>query len=84
MRHEIILRDAGFRECRDYILSHYPEHFEVPPGYLIFEKHLIGVPPLYIALDGDDVIIPFTKPCYGTFLIRVPDAEEAAKIRAKK
>ena len=84
MRHEILMRDATFRECREYILSHFPEHFEVLPGYKIFEKYLIGVPPLYIAVDGDDVIIPYTKPCYGTFLIRVPDPGMAAELRQKK
>jgi len=84
MKHEIILRDASFKECRVYILSNFPEHFEVLPGYKIFEKHLIGVPPLYIAVDGDDVIIPYTKPCYGTFLIRVPDPEMAFELRQNK
>jgi hypothetical protein len=83
MKHEIILRDASFRECREFILAHFPEHIEVLPGYKIFEKNLIGVPPLYIAIDGGDVIIPYTKPCYGTFLIRVPDAGMVEELRKK-
>ena len=82
MKHEILMRDTTFKECREYILSHFPEHFVVLPGYKIFEKHLIGVPPLYIAVDGDDVIIPYTKPCYGTFLIKAEHAEEAARLRS--
>jgi hypothetical protein len=28
------------------------------------------------------VIFPFTKPCYGTFLIRAEHPEEAARLRS--
>jgi len=27
------------------------------------------------------IIFPYTKPCYGTFLMKVEDPEEAEKIR---
>ena len=83
MKYEVLLRDASFRECRDYIIRNFPVRIEVTPGFRIFDKNLIGVPPLYIAIDGDDVIIPYTKPCYGTFLVRVPDPEMAASLRKK-
>ena len=81
MKYEIILRDASFRECRDYIRGNYKEYVDVDPGFKIFDKHVIGVPPISIGFDGDVIIFPFTKPCYGTFLMRVEDHDEAARIR---
>jgi len=82
--YEIILRGSSFRECRDYIYEHYREHRDVLPGFRIFDTHIIGVPPIAIGLDGDAVIFPFTKPCHGTFLLRVQDGKEAARLRALK
>ncbi|HPY60556.1 MAG TPA: DUF1894 domain-containing protein, partial [Methanospirillum sp.] len=40
-------------------------------------------PPIRVAVDGESVIFPYTKPCHGTFLIRVRGAEdEIARLRA--
>lgn len=84
MNYEIVLRDATFRESRDYIKSHYNEYIEVSPGFKIFDIHVIGLPPIAIGLDGDFVVFPYTKPCHGTFLLRVEDAAEAARLRSLK
>jgi hypothetical protein len=81
MNYEILLRDASFRECRDYIRANCREYVDVDPGFKIFDKHIIGVPPISIGFDGDVIIFPFTKPCYGTFLMKVEDPDEAARIR---
>jgi len=84
MNYEIVLRDATFRESREYIRSHYPESIDVQPGFKVFDNHVIGLPPIAIGLDGDFVIFPYTKPCHGTFLLRVGDRDEAARLRALK
>ena len=82
--YEIVMSRVSFSEARD-ALSRYKEKYNVPPGYEIFEVRLIGVPPVVIAVDNDSVLFPYTKPCHGTFLLRVPDAqEEIAKLRARK
>ena len=81
MKYEIILRDASFKECRDYIRAHYKEFVDVDPGFKIFDKHIIGVPPISIGFEGDVLIFPFTKPCYGTFLMKIEDHDEAERIR---
>ena len=81
LKYEIILRDASFNECRDYIRSSCREYVDVDPGFKIFDKHIIGVPPISIGFDGDVIIFPFTKPCYGTFLMRIEDHDEAERIR---
>jgi len=84
MNYEILLRNASFRECRDYVRSHCAEYVDVSPGYRLFDMHMIGVPPISIGLDGDTIVFPFTKPCYGTFLLRIEDRSEAEKVRAQK
>ena len=76
LNYEILLRDASFKECREYIRSHFSESIDVEPGFKIFDVHTIGVPPIAVGLEGDYVIFPYTKPCHGTFLLRVQDAEE--------
>jgi hypothetical protein len=84
LKYEIILRNASFKECRDHIREHYKEFRELPIGGKIFDSYIIGQPPVLIGLDGDDVILPYTKPCHGTFLLRIPSAEEAARLRKQK
>lgn len=84
MNYEIVLRDASFRESRDYIKANYNEFIDVEPGFKIFDVYVIGLPPITIGLEGDFVIFPFTKPCHGTFLLRVEGKEEAARLRARK
>jgi hypothetical protein len=84
MDYEIVLRDATFKESREYIKKNYAEFRDVEPGFKVFDTHVIGLPPIAIGLEGDFVIFPFTKPCHGTFLLRVEDKEEAARLRARK
>jgi hypothetical protein len=84
MNYEIVLRDATFKESRDYIKSHYKESIDVPPGFKVFDVHVIGLPPISIGLEGDFVIFPYTKPCHGTFLLRVEDKAESSRLRALK
>ncbi|MBN2734186.1 MAG: DUF1894 domain-containing protein [Methanomicrobiaceae archaeon] len=79
--YEVILRNSSFSECRDYLKKNFSEIYTVSPGYKIFDVHIIGVPPVTIALDGNMVIFPFTKPCHGTFLVKVESKEEAFRLR---
>jgi hypothetical protein len=81
LRYEIILQGASFKECRDYIRANCKEYVDVQPGFKLFEKPIIGVPPISIGFDGDTITFPYTKPCYGTFLLRVENREEADRIR---
>jgi hypothetical protein len=60
------------------------EYIDVQPGFRIFDIHTIGVPPIAIGLDRDFIIFPYTKPCHGTFLLRVEDTAEAARLRGMK
>jgi hypothetical protein len=79
---EIVLSGASFKEAREYVEAHCMEIYYVNPGFRLFEKHMIGIPPIAIGLEGDMILFPFTKPCYGTFLIKAEHAEEAARLRS--
>lgn len=81
--YEVLLRNAGFGECMAYQKKNYSELYEVKPGHKIFDVYIIGIPPVYIAVDGEDVIFPYTKPCHGTFLLKIKSPEEAAKLRKR-
>ncbi len=79
--YNIILRNTSFAECREYLNKNFKEIYKVSPGYKIFDVHIIGVPPISIAIEGNTLIFPFTKPCHGTFLVSVEDENEANRIR---
>ncbi len=81
--YEVIMSKISFKEARE-LLSRYPEKYDVEPGYRMFDLHIIGVPPIRVAVDGDSLIFPYTKPCHGTFLIRVHQAqEEISRLRSR-
>jgi hypothetical protein len=84
LKYEVLLSRATFKECREYIKDHYKEHYTVKPGYKVFDSYIIGVPPILIAVDNSAVVFPYTKPCHGTFLLRIEGAEEIARLRAGK
>ena len=61
LKYEILIRDASFRECREYVRSHFLGSIHVEPGFKIFDIHMIGVPPIAVGLDGDYVIFPYPQ-----------------------
>jgi len=84
LKPEILFSQASFKEARDYIKTNIREYHEVEPGYKIFDVHIIGVPPLYVGVEGEDLVFPYTKPCHGTFVVKVAGGEEIARLRARK
>ncbi|NYT06427.1 MAG: DUF1894 domain-containing protein [Methanomicrobiales archaeon] len=82
MKHEIIARQISFTEASSYIRSNTAEVYEVPPGFKIFDVYIIGIPPILLGIDGTVITFPYTKPCHGTFLLRIDSPEEAGRIRA--
>lgn len=83
LKYEVILRHCSFREAADYIRRNTPEHYEVPPGFKVFDVHIIGIPPILVGIDGEDIIFPFTKPCHGTFLLKVAGGDEIKGVRTR-
>jgi hypothetical protein len=82
LKYEILMKNASFSECREYIKKNCSEYVTVDPGFPLFEKPVIGVPPVFIGLDGDTITFPYTKPCYGTFLLRTENPDEASRLRS--
>lgn len=84
LKPEVILSQASFKEAREYIRKNVREYHEVEPGYKIHDVHIIGVPPLYVGIEGEHLIFPYTKPCHGTFVVKVAGGEDIARLRARK
>lgn len=84
MNYEILLPNSGFKECADFIKKNFKEIYYVPPGFKIFDNYLVGLPPIPLAVDGGDVILPYVKPCHGCFVLRIPGGEEVERLRNGK
>ena len=84
LKYEIMLSKCTFKEAAEFIKKEVKEVYEVPPGYRLFDLFIIGAPPIFIGVDGDYLMFPYTKPCYGTFVLRVEAKEEAEKLRSKR
>jgi hypothetical protein len=82
MDYEILLSRVSFKECREFVEKNFKEIHRVKPGYKLFDIYLIGVPPVLIGIDDDHIIFPYTKPCHGTFLLRMESKEEIDKLRS--
>ena len=68
-----ILSKGSFRECAEYIKKNYKNIRNLDAGEEVIDGvMLIGKPPIPIAYDGDYIIFPYTKPCYGSFVLKVP------------
>lgn len=81
MNYEILLPNSGFKECAEFIKNNFKEIYYVEAGFKIFDNYLIGVPPIPIAVDGEDIIMPYVKPCHGSFVLRIPGGEEVERMR---
>jgi len=84
LKPDVILSSVTFKECREFIEKSTKEVSYVEPGYRLFEEYLIGVPPIAIGVDGDFLLFPYTKPCHGTFLIRLPGNGEIERLRKER
>lgn len=77
MNYEILAKNASFKEARELIKENSTEKYEVPPGFKLLDKPLMGIPPIIVGIKDDKLIYGYTKPCYGTFVVRVNDPESS-------
>ncbi|MDK2790542.1 MAG: hypothetical protein PWP15_1049 [Methanothermococcus sp.] len=71
-----ILFNGSFKECAEYIKKNYKNIRELNAGEEIVEGvMLIGIPPIPVGYDENYVVFPYTKPCYGSYVLRVPMEE---------
>ncbi|MBP2144044.1 hypothetical protein J2127_001213 [Methanococcus voltae] len=70
--HYEILLKGSFKECNEYIRENSKSIVEINPGDEILDGvMIIGVPPIYMGFNDDNVLFPYTKPCYGTHVLRI-------------
>ena len=84
---EIHMTRSGFKDCARFIEKNAPEVVHVNPGEKIVGARIIGIPPVPISINDEKgtIMLPYTKPCYGTATVEVPvPLEEREKIRAVK
>ena len=82
MNYDILAKNCSFKEAREIIRNECSECYEVPPGFKLLDKPIIGVPPVYVGISKEDKLVyGYTKPCYGTFVVVVDDPEGVADVR---
>ncbi|MBM4240221.1 MAG: DUF1894 domain-containing protein [Euryarchaeota archaeon] len=82
--YEIHMSRAGFKECAKFIEKNAKEFVRVKAGEKIVGARIIGIPPIPIGLDEVEctIMIPYTKPCYGTAVVEIPvETEEIQRIK---
>ncbi len=82
--YEILLSQAGFKDCTMLIRYKAPELVHVKAGEEILGSRVIGITPIPIGVDSKKgtVLIPYTKPCHGSAVVELPvNEEEINKIR---
>ncbi|MGB9844204.1 DUF1894 domain-containing protein [Methanothermobacter tenebrarum] len=81
--YKIHISKAGFRECAKLIKERARKVLYVKAGEKILGARVIGIPPIPIGINKEKntVMIPYTKPCYGTAVVEIPvKGEEIEKI----
>jgi len=81
MKYEILAKNCSFKEARDLIKKECSERYEVPAGFKLLDKPLIGIPPIIVGIKDEKLVYGYTKPCYGTFVVCVEDAGEIQSVR---
>jgi hypothetical protein len=81
MKYTIHLQRISFKEAREYIEKNSDEVYYVSPGYKIFKDYyIIGIPPIAVGAKGNALIFPYTKPCYGSFVLSIDDEDSIKEI----
>ncbi|HJJ56416.1 MAG TPA: DUF1894 domain-containing protein [Methanocorpusculum sp.] len=71
--YEILAKHCSFEEARSIIISNCTEIYEVPPGFKLVGKCVLGNPPIIVGIKDEKLVFSYTKPCYGTFVVIVED-----------
>lgn len=84
MDYEILLKNASFKQTSDYISEHADEVYYVGAAFAVFDRRLIGAPPVPVGVGPSYIMVSYVKPCHGSFVLKLPrDEEEVAKIVAE-
>ena len=72
-----ILRNVTGRRVNNYIRKHCREYYLMPPGFVFRGIAIPAKSPMFLGIisESGKILLPCTKPCYGTMLYEIP-AEE--------
>jgi len=70
---ETVLKDVTGRKVNNYIRKHCSEYYLMPPGFEFRGIAIQMKSPMLIGfvLETHKILMPFTKPCYGTMLYEI-------------
>src|SRR3972149_10961090 len=74
--------DGNNDKRRKAIKKNFKEIYYERQGYRIFNTYLIGINPIPVAVDNDYIIMPYVKPCHGSFVLRIKGKAEVERLRA--
>jgi hypothetical protein len=84
MDYEILLKNATFKQTLRYISENANKVYYVGPGFKVFDRRLIGLPPVPIGIGPSYIMLTYVKPCHGSFVLKLPrDEKEVARIVAE-
>lgn len=81
---EILLKNVTSRRCDNRVRKVCHEYYLLEPGYEFRGIPILLSKPLLVGIDdeGERILMPFRKPCYGTSLYVIDsDREEIAFLR---
>lgn len=82
--YDILLSHKTYKESEEFIRSKYWETYYVEPGYTVLGLRILGdgYVPVAVEDNTDNLVLPYTKPCMGTFVVRILEVpDEVARIR---
>jgi len=78
---EILLKNKTLKECESFIKNYTEDMYLLPGGYKVKGVTLLGTTSP-VGFLGDVIIFQYTKPCFGFFVLKLPDeAEEIRRLR---
>jgi hypothetical protein len=71
MDYEILLKNASFKQTSDYISEHADEVYYVGAAFAVFDRRLIGAPPVPVGVGPAYIMVSYVKPCHGSFVLKI-------------
>lgn len=80
--YEILLSHCSLRQGEEFIRSKYWETYYFETGFSVLGLRTLGEGAIPVAIEDnrdDTIIFTYTKPCMGTFVIRIPGVPDEVK-----
>ena len=69
----VLLTGAAPDDVNNYVRKNSKEYYEITPGFEFREVRMLLRSPMLVGLKikKQKILLPFTKPCYGTILYEI-------------